>query len=366
MPQSFTLPAMPLGLPEAVVLLWLKRPGQSFARGEPLLIVANGAVEVALPAPFDGVLDACLVDQGEKAPVGAVIARYAPAAGAATESSEPAPPGQRLSRCSPAARRIADALHVDVTLLAGSGPSGRIVKRDVLAAADRRPTTDDQPIAHDFGAMSSVFPSSLLLVSPSPCHPVTQALTALGADFSAVRTFCQRHAAAFARLGLPLDSTACVALAVAGQLLRHRLLRARWSDDGLVVRRRVNLAIEPSDGRAMCLVPDAQDLNLRGIARALARPERAPFHATNGATFALLAHRGGSVWSGVPVVGLPTLAVGAIHPRPVVISEAGVDRVAIRPVALLALAYDARVLDQPQADAFLCDLRRALERFSGP
>ena len=39
------------------------------------------------------------------------------------------------------------------------------------------------------------------------------------------------------------------------------------------------------------------------------------------------------------------------------------DRLAVRHTALLTLAYDARVLDQPYVDAFLCDVKRRLEQF---
>ena len=57
-----------------------------------------------------------------------------------------------------------------------------------------------------------------------------------------------------------------------------------------------------------------------------------------------------------------TLGVVAVRPRPVVMSQGGADRVAVRPIARLVLAYDARVLGQCHADAFLNDVRASLER----
>ena len=57
------------------------------------------------------------------------------------------------------------------------------------------------------------------------------------------------------------------------------------------------------------------------------------------------------------------LGLGAVHARPLVIADGGVDRLAVRHAALLTLAYDARVLDQYYADAFLSDIKRRLEQF---
>ena len=61
MSTDYQLPALPFGGPEVTIVRWLKQPGDPLARGEPLLVAVNDRVEVVLPAPEDGSLEAVLV-----------------------------------------------------------------------------------------------------------------------------------------------------------------------------------------------------------------------------------------------------------------------------------------------------------------
>jgi 2-oxoglutarate dehydrogenase E2 component (dihydrolipoamide succinyltransferase) len=152
------------------------------------------------------------------------------------------------------------------------------------------------------------------------------------------------------------------------------LLNSAWRDDGIVLRRRVHLgvAVALPAGLLTPVVRDAQDLNLRGMARVigdLARRARAGAlrpGETSGGTFTITNPGGGAIYFGTPILNQPQsaiLGVGAVQARPLVVSEGGADRIAVRPAALLTLAYDARVLDQSHADAFLCDVKDTLEHF---
>jgi pyruvate/2-oxoglutarate dehydrogenase complex dihydrolipoamide acyltransferase (E2) component len=164
----------------------------------------------------------------------------------------------------------------------------------------------------------------------------------------------------FAALGLPLGLGACVVAAAAACLPAHPCLNARWSDEGLVLRRRLHVAVgEPGDGGALrwAVVRDAGDHTLRGVARALAAP--APPDAE--ATFAVVCLAAGAAWhSAAPPLPCTAaaLSVGAPASRPVVVGDA----VAVRPVAALTLSYDARVLDHRAAAAFLGAVKAALEQ----
>jgi pyruvate/2-oxoglutarate dehydrogenase complex dihydrolipoamide acyltransferase (E2) component len=143
---------------------------------------------------------------------------------------------------------------------------------------------------------------------------------------------------------------------------------------GIVVRRRVHLglAIALPAGMAAPVIYDAQDLNLRGMARALADAIRRAEAgvprpgAPEGGTFTISSHTSGALWSSTPPIfplQSASLGVGVVRRRPLVISANGADQVVVRPTAVLTLAYDARVLDQCGADAFLRDLQRNLAYF---
>ena len=294
----------------------------------------------------------------------------------------------------PVARRIASASQIDITELNGSGPRGRILKSDVLAAIENRAESIDHgsfPVAAgheqetaDYTLSStdetSILPPSSMrraiaehMVRSRATSP--HALTAMEVDMGQVAAARARAHDGFARRGIDLTYTACIALVAVEALLRHPLLNSFWSDAGIVQRRRIHLGIAVAlpDGLITPIIREAQDLNLRGMARAVAdvaRRARAgalrPGEASGG-TFTVTNPGAGSLWFGTPIIAQPQcaiLGVGTVRKRPLVVSEGGVDRIAVRPVALLTLAYDARLLDQCCADAFLRDVKRGLEYFN--
>jgi pyruvate/2-oxoglutarate dehydrogenase complex dihydrolipoamide acyltransferase (E2) component len=373
MTVEYSLPPLPLGGSAATIVRWLKQPGQPIAAGDPLVIVANDRVEAALPAPADGALDELLVREGTTVPAGAPLIRYS--ASERADAPDEAPPAIP-QRASPLARRIAAAVGIDLALLAGSGPGGRIVKRDVLAArsaaAGAAPTPPGQPAAGGpiLGAQPASFTALRLFSGPHPSQRVPRAITAMEVDLAAVAARRAAPGPAFARRGLGLTEITCVALAAAGALLRYPLLNGVWSGDRILVSRRVHLALAAvGSGSAIPVLRDAQDLNLLGMERAVSGLVRrahsgtlAP-HETSGATFTIAGPNAGAGFAAAnaDVPHIAVLEVGTVRPRPLVVEDEAGDRIAARPAALLALAYDVRALDQSLADAFLTTVRQALE-----
>jgi 2-oxoglutarate dehydrogenase E2 component (dihydrolipoamide succinyltransferase) len=420
MSTEYRLPALPFGGPQTTLLRWLKQPGDPLARGEPLLIAVNDRVEALLPAPDDGSLAAVLVADGAQTTAGTLIAQLAAApaktderdAGASPSTAANSPTAAALNpqrgagaprRASPVALRIADLSQLDIAALEGSGPGGRIVKSDVLAALGGREASGDQSgvrsveppaEAREAGSADPSNGAQPAARSPQPstlAQPTTMrraiaahmvrsratsphAMTAMEVDMGRVADARVRLRAAFARRGLDLTYTACIALATTDALLRHPLLNSAWSEAGIIQYRRIHMGIAVAlpDGLITPVVRNAQDLNLRGIARIvgdLARRARSralqPGEASGG-TFTITNPGAGAVWFGTPVINQPQVAilgVGAVRSRPLVIDHDGADRIAVRPTALLTLAYDARLCDQSQADAFLNDVKRNLEHF---
>ena len=406
MSTEYRLPSLPFGGAEATIMRWLKQPGDRLAQGEPLLVAANDRVEVLLPATTSGILEAQLVAEGATTTAGAQIARLAPL-------SPDGVPARAPCRASPLARRIAAREKIDITDLTGTGPGDRILKSDVLAALagreprtkNQQPTTNNQELRTenlvipgtenqeaganvlDLEAQNSKLKTqNSKLEVPSRMrraiaeHMVRSratsphAMTAMEVDMRQVAAERAQHRAAFARRGLELTYTACIALAAVAALPLHPLLNSSWSDAGIILRRRIHLgvAVALPVGLVTPIVRNAQDLNLHGIARAvgdLARRARAGAlqpGETSGGTFTITNPGGGALWFGTPIISQPQsaiLGVGAVQPRPQVISENGGDRIVARPIALLTLAYDARVLDQAHADAFLSDVKYNLEHF---
>jgi len=142
-------PAAGESVTEGTILNWTVAVGDVVSAGDTVVEISTDKVDVELPAPAAGTITELLAAAGDTVTVGQVIGRMSSAvaangAAAAPQAkpSEPAPQtpadtsAANGARATPVARRTAEALNVDLGSLAGSGPAGRILKADVLAAAE--------------------------------------------------------------------------------------------------------------------------------------------------------------------------------------------------------------------------------------
>ena len=186
--QDVAMPRLSDSMEEGTVLNWLKQVGDEVAIGEELVEIETDKANMGYEADVAGTLLEIFVGENETAPVGAIIARIgdkdaqvpaapSPAegpagapAGPATAGDPPLPPVAKASsatvpptvspaggsstsdgegtgrvKASPLARRIASELGVDLASLVGSGPAGRIVKRDVETASSAGGTAGGTP-----------------------------------------------------------------------------------------------------------------------------------------------------------------------------------------------------------------------------
>jgi pyruvate dehydrogenase E2 component (dihydrolipoamide acetyltransferase) len=168
MPTNVIMPALELAQETGKVVHWLKRPGDTVRKGDPIVEIETDKVTVEIEAPASGVLREVTAQEGDVVPVGRTIAvvvgadetgvaaaaaTVMPAGSAAATGALPAPPGAAGAsravgvaaqgagvaavssassvRASPLARRIAEQHGVDLAHI--RTPSGRIEKADVLA-----------------------------------------------------------------------------------------------------------------------------------------------------------------------------------------------------------------------------------------
>jgi len=131
MSAELTMPRLSDSMADAVILKWLKSPGDEFRRGEALLEVETDKATVVYEAEADGTLAAILVPEGETAAVGQAIAQL----GSPAETNGGAPPAASRPNATPVARRTAVELGVSLHGVVGTGPAGRITAEDVQRAA---------------------------------------------------------------------------------------------------------------------------------------------------------------------------------------------------------------------------------------
>jgi pyruvate dehydrogenase E2 component (dihydrolipoamide acetyltransferase) len=147
---EFKLPSLGADMDEGKLLEWKVKPGDRVKRGDLVAVVETPKAAVDVEIWQDGVVQELITKPGETIPVGTVMARLAGAGEAAAPAAAPAvavapapaaAPAGAPSRhpVSPAARKHARELGVDVEKLPGSGPHGAVTVEDVEKAAKGAP-----------------------------------------------------------------------------------------------------------------------------------------------------------------------------------------------------------------------------------
>jgi pyruvate dehydrogenase E2 component (dihydrolipoamide acetyltransferase) len=413
--QDVAMPRLSDSMEEGTVLRWVKQVGDEVALGEELVEIETDKANMGYEADVAGTLLEILVDENESAPVGAVIARIGDP-DAEVSSAEPAalvpdeettsPPtpapvvesapssnghgssqGGRV-KASPLARRIAAELDVDLTSLGeGSGPAGRIVKRDVEAASSSAPQAPAPPEAATTPAPASPQPST-----SETAKGTTETVEPTKLQQVVARRMSESKATApHFYLTAEVDMSAAVAArarikeisgegdvvpsfndmvvkACAIALRRFPRANGAYKDGRFELYSRVNvgIAVAADDALVVPTIFDADRKGLREIAadaRALAgkvRDGSITPPELSGGTFSVSNLGMYGIASFEAIVNSPQagiLAVGAIADKPVV--RGG--EIVPGKLMSMTLSCDHRILYGADGAEFLAEVRRLLE-----
>lgn len=161
MPQSIVMPSMGMYTEEGVLSAWLRPTGARVEIGEAIAEITTEKVTFEIPSSSAGILHhvaevganlrvaellGYVLAEGETLPVHSEP-QIAPISGRAngrlrTPAPQQAPPAGAPLRVSPAARRLAKQHGIDLSLVQGTGPGGRIVEADILAKVSPQRTRD--------------------------------------------------------------------------------------------------------------------------------------------------------------------------------------------------------------------------------
>ncbi|MEV0360403.1 dihydrolipoamide acetyltransferase family protein [Nocardia sp. NPDC050697] len=300
-------------------------------------------------------------------------------------------PKARRAAATPAARKLAKELGIDLWFLAGSGPEGAVTVEDVRAAvpiSQPRRAPGAEPAAAEPHVASDARTGVIRPVSRETRTPIAgvrrrtaaamvvsartipQAGASVTVDFTAAMELLDhlRNTASFE--GLPLTPLTLVAKATLVALGDFPDMNAFWDDANqqIVTKHYVNLGIAVATERGL-LVPnlkEAQTLSLRELCRELswlvetARAGNAGTADLRGGTFTITNVGVFGVDSGVPLVNPGEggiLCLGAVRKRPWVVR----DELAVRWVTTLGVAFDHRMIDGDTGARFLADIAHLLE-----
>ena len=332
--RIFVLPDLGEGLQEAIVSSWLVAEGDTVSLNQPFVEIETAKATVEVPAPFAGRVAKLHVAAGETLAVGAPLATFE-VEGAAAETAS--------LTATPAVRKLARDLGVDLSMVEGSGRGGRVTREDIESLA----RSGDEPDHVRRVTAATEIPVSLTR------RAIANRLTEVAA-IPQVTTFrtvdCTALEAVRADLGvspLPVFVRALV------EVCRdHPLLNARWDGERILLFHevRVGIATDTERGLVVPVLADAGALGIAAIAAEIARlADAARSNAlshddTVDATIAVT--NAGSYGSefGTPLLNpghAVTIALGVIAPRALAIDGT----VEARSACTLSLTFDHRVLD---------------------
>lgn len=439
---EFRLPDLGEGLTDAELQSWSVAVGDTVELNQTIAEVETAKAVVALPSPFAGTVVELLVEPGETVPVGAPLIRVrttasaTPEAPVVTADSAPAKPaepertsvlvgygpeGEAVSRrrrpaepvngvqpqssaangkqstaaraaATPAARKLAKELGIDLWYVAGSGPQGAVTVDDVrsavpvssprVRAADpaAAPATTETPAGAESGVVRPPAREERTPISGvrkrtaaamvASARTIPQAGASVTVDCTASMELLDHLRTTAPFTGLTLTPLALVAKSVLAALAEFPGLNAYWDEANqeIVTKHYVNLGIAVATDRGL-LVPnikDAHALSLRDLCREIgwlvdvARAGTAAPTDLRGGTFTISNVGVFGVDAGMPLVNpgeAAILCLGAITKRPWVVRN----ELAIRWVTTLTLSFDHRMIDGEQAARFLSTTAGLLE-----
>lgn len=406
---------------EGRLVKWNTNEGDAVKNGDVLAEVETDKAVMELVARGDGILRKRLVNEGDVAPVGSLVGVIgakdedisalmsgaapataaapvaptavavpptAPVAPATPAASAPTPSALRpqaasvqsvagsstRTTASPLARRLADDNGVDLKLVAGSGPGGRIIKRDIEAAiatsaaqppasAARRGASaqdyEDIPLTQIRKTIARRLAES---IGPIPTFYLT-------AEFDLSRAAEMRAAAAQLGDDYKVSFNDIILKATATALAQHPEVNAHWLGDHIRHFNRVHLgmAVATDDGLIVPVIFDADTKRLSEISaesKVLAKKARErklkPEEYT-GSTFSVSNLGMMQIDQFTAIINPPEcgiLAIGAIEDKPVVMPDGGFE---VRKKLRITMSCDHRVIDGAVGAKFLQTLRRMIE-----
>ena len=408
MATEIKMPQLGLTMEEGTVERWLKAEGDAVKTGEPLLEITTDKLTNEVEAEADGILLKIVAPEGTDVPVqgllgyigqpGEQVGKTAPAALAETsaapaaapaapaETAAPAVRGKKI-RISPLARKIARQMGVDTAAVTGTGPNGRIIKRDILAAAESASKTApavQKSVAPAAASSGTAFPvKNLELMEDDTVEKLTgmrkvvaQRMYASAVEIPTVTQTVKVDVTALLAFRKELKEAGhsfsvndFVLKAVAKALRKHPEILVSLDGEQIIRRAHVNLgmAVALDAGLIVPVIRDADLLSLEALsAKARDLAERARSNQLGadeykGSTFTVSNLGMFGVESFTPIINQPDAAILGVNctEDELVMEDDGT--IAKHQVLRISLTFDHRLLDGAVAAKFEMTVRDLLE-----
>ena len=394
MPVEVQMPSIGLSIAEGTIDRWLKKEGDSVAKGDLLVAILTEKVTVEIPAEVSGVLLKILCPAGTKVKVGQTIAiiggagekmegvpkaaevQYTPLSQSQAAAPHLARADRGDSKVSPLALKMAEEHGLDIREVAARYPGEKIGKREILSFLDERKGKEVQKEteAPEVSQEEEVRPLSGALRAMAE-HMALSTRTA-----ARVTTMAEVDMTELVKLrealkekfkqdyGVSLTYVPFVIRAICQGVKEFPILNASLRGEEVIFHRSVNVGIAVDTGESL-LVPVIQNAAQKGIVR-LSREAMQLTEKARGGRLALRDIQGGTISltnAGVygallatPIIHQPQSAIlwmGKVMETPVVREG----QIVIRSMMYLCLSYDHRIIMGAQAVRFLQEVKKSLE-----
>jgi pyruvate dehydrogenase E2 component (dihydrolipoamide acetyltransferase) len=357
---------------EGTVVQWFKKEGDVVLKGEPLVEVISEKVTYDVEASASGVLRKILALKGVNVPVDEAVGIIAAEDEALTEiEATPRVPSkievvatpevisiekeEERTIASPAAKRLAREYSVDLSIVKGSGPEGRIVEEDVKQIIEKGSTT---PRFREIISLTGVRKTTAERVSLSAR---TAAHTTITMEVDMTNPVKLHET-------MQLTYTDMLVKTVANALREQPIMNATLEDEQIKVFEDINVGVVAATEKGLIVpvIREADKKSLNEIAAALgelvekARQGKLAKEEMTGGTFTITNLGMYGVDLFIPIINPPEtaiLGVGRVAEKPTVANG----QVIIKPVMQLSLVFDHRIVDGAPAAQFLQRIKQILE-----
>jgi pyruvate dehydrogenase E2 component (dihydrolipoamide acetyltransferase) len=388
MATTVIMPKLGLTMTEGTIEKWLKEEGDRVEKGEPLLEIITEKINFQYESPASGILRKILHHEGEVVPVTtpiAIIAEEGEVLGE-VEMFPPEVPSGEMPRpvsvqmevkeaqkrifVSPIAKKMAQEKGVDLSSLKGSGPRGRIIKIDVLKAAEKVVTEEVRlPLPTERLIPLKGIRKIIAKRMTESFQNIPHFYLSLEVDMSAVQELRERlKEEVEKRTKGKLTLTDILVKVSASALKENPIMNSRIEGDQIHLLEEINIgvAIALEDGLIVPVVHRADQKSLTEITSIIrdltqrAREGKLSLEDVAGGTFTLSNMGMLGIDKFNPIINPPEcsiLGVGRTVEKPVV--QGG--EIQIKPMAWLSLSSDHRIVDGATAALFLNHIRKLIE-----
>lgn len=398
MAHVLRMPEVLAGATQARLTSWLVTPGTQVTAGQVLAEAETEKAVVELPAEHDGTISRLLVDEGDDVPVGVpivVLLDRGESEAAATAALAVAGVNSKRIFASPLVRRLAAEDGIRLDDVTGTGPNGRIVRRDLARhiASLQEESATDAAVAIETGPPPALPPARVSVVGPSVVGPsaaehedvpldrmrsaiarrLTESKSTVPHFYVTVEcrvdALVELRAQVNARASRKISLNDFVVKAAAGALIDVPVANAIWNGDSIRRFRHADLsvAVATDDGLLAPVVRGVDRMTLTSISETVAdlaeraRAGRLHQHELEGGSFSVsnLGMYGADQFSAIlnpPQSGI--LAVGAARRAPVVADDG---ELVVGTVMTVTLSADHRAIDGAVAAQWIAAFRERIQ-----